>query len=82
MDKFIQISAAVLVGAGLALAGGPPALGGIQVYLDSLPMSGVQVEQGVTLAPVRTLAQATGACLLYTSPSPRDATLSRMPSSA
>ena len=24
----------------------------------------------------------TGACLLYTSPSPRDATLSRMPSSA
>ena len=29
-----------------------------------------------------TLAQLLGACLLYTSPSPRDATLSRMPSSA
>ena len=26
--------------------------------------------------------QSSGACLLYTSPSPRDATLSRMPSSA
>ena len=43
-------------------------------------------------AAVSTLAEATGdvanddnlnsACLLYTSPSPRDATLSRMPSSA
>ena len=29
-----------------------------------------------------TLATASQACLLYTSPSPRDATLSRMPSSA
>ena len=28
------------------------------------------------------LAERVGACLLYTSPSPRDATLSRMPSSA
>ena len=28
------------------------------------------------------LSQAAKACLLYTSPSPRDATLSRMPSSA
>ena len=28
------------------------------------------------------LAQSDGSCLLYTSPSPRDATLSRMPSSA
>ena len=29
-----------------------------------------------------TLSQHDGICLLYTSPSPRDATLSRMPSSA
>ena len=29
-----------------------------------------------------TLAELSHACLLYTSPSPRDATLSRMPSSA
>lgn len=53
MDKFIQISVAVLVSAGLALAGSTRAESkGIQVYLDSLPLSGVQVEQGVTLAPV------------------------------
>lgn len=76
MDKFIQISAAVLVGAGLALAGSTPALGGIQVYLDSLPVSGVQVEQGVTLAPVRTLAQATGASLRWDA-SRKSATLIR-----
>ena len=31
---------------------------------------------------VRTLLERGGLCLLYTSPSPRDATLSRMPSSA
>ena len=30
----------------------------------------------------RIFGKATGTCLLYTSPSPRDATLSRMPSSA
>ena len=30
----------------------------------------------------RGVADGAGACLLYTSPSPRDATLSRMPSSA
>ena len=29
-----------------------------------------------------TVPTGTGTCLLYTSPSPRDATLSRMPSSA
>ena len=46
---------------------------------DVLPMLGLEVE-GLhnpldALAPFRI-------CLLYTSPSPRDATLSRMPSSA
>ena len=35
----------------------------------------VQVFEGVVIA-------RRGSCLLYTSPSPRDATLSRMPSSA
>ena len=30
----------------------------------------------------KALCEELGACLLYTSPSPRDATLSRMPSSA
>ena len=32
--------------------------------------------------PVRSEIARVGSCLLYTSPSPRDATLSRMPSSA
>ena len=36
----------------------------------------------VTIAPQNVQAIITGTCLLYTSPSPRDATLSRMPSSA
>ena len=31
---------------------------------------------------LKSLSDASGSCLLYTSPSPRDATLSRMPSSA
>jgi len=34
------------------------------------------------LEPENILCFGTGLCLLYTSPSPRDATLSRMPSSA
>ena len=36
--------------------------------------------EGKTISSL--LDDQTGACLLYTSPSPRDATLSRMPSSA
>ena len=36
----------------------------------------------LNVAAIITAAGVTGACLLYTSPSPRDATLSRMPSSA
>ena len=44
--------------------------------------------KGSTVAYLRAFAEAAGlkahvyTCLLYTSPSPRDATLSRMPSSA
>ena len=34
------------------------------------------------LLPVYPVTRANSSCLLYTSPSPRDATLSRMPSSA
>ena len=36
----------------------------------------------LVLRPDRTVAQASYTCLLYTSPSPRDGLLSRMPSSA
>ena len=38
-------------------------------------------DPGVSLGKYR-VSETYGACLLYTSPSPRDATLSRMPSSA
>ena len=41
------------------------------------------VSEGVTVfTKVTNLTDETYVCLLYTSPSPRDATLSRMPSSA
>ena len=46
---------------------------------------GVKYEAYAKPVPLRDLAKAMGhnpTCLLYTSPSPRDATLSRMPSSA
>ena len=39
-------------------------------------------EQLVTWGPIHVGQDGTPLCLLYTSPSPRDATLSRMPSSA
>ena len=38
--------------------------------------------QGVALPQRNALVEVFSGCLLYTSPSPRDATLSRMPSSA
>ena len=37
---------------------------------------------GVKAGGTKTMRAQEGSCLLYTSPSPRDATLSRMPSSA
>ena len=47
-------------------------------------MSALRRNDGVTLVQPRheELAAFMACCLLYTSPSPRDATLSRMPSSA
>ena len=44
--------------------------------------SGLNADQLVVGAQFTVIAQAANPCLLYTSPSPRDATLSRMPSSA
>ena len=38
--------------------------------------------KNASLAVINGLVTTVGGCLLYTSPSPRDATLSRMPSSA
>ena len=39
-------------------------------------------QSGTTLIVVNSVCGCAASCLLYTSPSPRDATLSRMPSSA
>ena len=41
-----------------------------------------QIYPGLAMYGSISLNSAVGGCLLYTSPSPRDATLSRMPSSA
>ena len=50
----------------------------------STALAGGYVAPVVDVEPVvvDTKPASTNACLLYTSPSPRDATLSRMPSSA
>ena len=47
---------------------------------EGAPMSGLMISEYFGIQP--TVMDTTGVCLLYTSPSPRDATLSRMPSSA
>ena len=58
-------------------------------FMTSGPVVALQIESPNAIALVRTMVGATrpedrlpGTCLLYTSPSPRDRTRSRMPSSA
>ena len=53
-----------------------------QSVLPYLKDAGIKVIHKCTSVRHALKAQAIGCCLLYTSPSPRDATLSRMPSSA
>ena len=48
------------------------------IPIENLEIVGTEERQLSTVVPGRSLED----CLLYTSPSPRDATLSRMPSSA
>ena len=90
--RFLFRSAASMVRA-LADPGPPPldpkGLAGLRrLAADGMPLPGlVMVGSHVPLADQqleRLLAQAgcQGVCLLYTSPSPRDGLLSRMPSSA
>ena len=74
-------------GMGAAVARLTMAEGASTVVLDSAPVdfdvtAAVQVDLGDRESADRALDAALEACLLYTSPSPRDATLSRMPSSA
>ena len=60
----------------------------LSITFSLLGIRGLLDEQGVNLNLQALLVyallveQASNTCLLYTSPSPRDATLSRMPSSA
>ena len=53
-------------------------------FIDNIPYTATMVPVVIELASDPTLDLALGplACLLYTSPSPRDGLLSRMPSSA
>ena len=53
---------------------------GAEYVVDFLPK--VQLDTVVSADLVDTVVETIRNCLLYTSPSPRDATLSRMPSSA
>ena len=50
--------------------------------LDSKPIEDIEVQDVMRVLKPIWVKKTVTACLLYTSPSPRDATLSRMPSSA
>ena len=55
---------------------------GVSVATVSKALNGQHDISDATRARVREAAERLGYCLLYTSPSPRDGLLSRMPSSA
>ena len=76
-------SAGIVVGAGLGLATGSLLRTAWQPSGEDAVFAGVVGAQStVAAAMVPTIIGRDDLCLLYTSPSPRDATLSRMPSSA
>ena len=59
----------------------------VNKVIDEAGTGAVELTQGATLPAGKTITGAgsinlSGACLLYTSPSPRDYAASRMPSSA
>ena len=57
--------------------------GGIDKGEDNLKAALRELEEETSIKSVKLIKEIDGfTCLLYTSPSPRDATLSRMPSSA
>ena len=71
----------------IAFGRGPGAFTGVRIATAAA--QAVALAASIDTVPVSTLAAIArrcyrdhGCCLLYTSPSPRDATLSRMPSSA
>ena len=54
----------------------------IDVENNFEPRYEISVDKKQVVSELKKLAKEAETCLLYTSPSPRDATLSRMPSSA
>ena len=53
-----------------------------QIFQSTLSSEGVSLRQGISAVLDYALTNSIMLCLLYTSPSPRDRTRSRMPSSA
>ena len=76
---FAVVAGALVAPAGAA--GGLAGLAGLAVPVDPLT-SAVAAPVAPSVWPASAPSAPFGTCLLYTSPSPRDATLSRMPSSA
>ena len=66
--------------AAIAATAGPGLIGGVIAGLMSAKVLAMSLD--IPLIAVNHLEGHALSCLLYTSPSPRDATLSRMPSSA
>ena len=80
---FILLGIAIVIATPLTIIGANLWLQNFAYQMTITPMlilSGIAVI--LVLGLVTVISQTFMACLLYTSPSPRDATLSRMPSSA
>ena len=92
IDTWATVGSCAQIGKNVHISGGA-GIGGVLEPIQAGPViieddcfvgarsevaEGVVIETGAVLS----MGVFIGACLLYTSPSPRDATLSRMPSSA
>ena len=64
------------------VSGYPEAKGIVDKIIKFRDIEGAGVGVGTTMLSKGKIEKNPNSCLLYTSPSPRDATLSRMPSSA
>ena len=82
MSKNIKVNAAILIIGNEILSGRTQDTNTstLATWLNSI---GVKVEEVRVIPDVKTtIVETLNTCLLYTSPSPRDGLLSRMPSSA
>ena len=76
-EGLVAARVAAVINGAQSLSGKYPAQGAL-----ALLKSGIPVIDGVGTSAFNRIREGDQVCLLYTSPSPRDATLSRMPSSA